>query len=111
MLRGSVDADTNPPVGTVTDIDISVAPMHPTHSEPLRIEFSLAQITRLNMNQIVTLLIEIEAGPGVGMDVITSVNGFPDLYHAFTIDITDAEFEDPINSTMHANIIMNELLP
>ena len=113
VMRGSVDTYTNPPSGTVTDIDISFAPnpSFASNSTPLEIELSPAQITRLNANQIITLLIEVEAGQGVGMNVIQPAEGFPDPYLALTIDIINAEFEDPINSTTHVNITMNELPP
>ena len=112
-MRGSVDTYTNPPSGTVVDVDISTAPdpTFPLNSAPLLIELTNPQIIRLNANETITLLIEVEAGQGVGMNVIKPPGGFPNPYLALTVNNIVEELDEPSNSTTHVNIEMNELPP
>ncbi len=88
VLRETIDESTGDPLqGTLSTANLNIQPdVNFAHSEPLIVDLEEAQLETLSLGGTVTLLIELEAGPGIGEQVTVPPGGFNSPHIFFIIN-------------------------
>ena len=109
VLRGAVDESTGAPLGSsVTNTNLNTPSGFLNYSIPLEINVEGLPLDALNRGDVVTLIIELEAGQGVGETIPTPTGGFDNPYFNLIINNVIGTVSQAGHSI---SVIMNELPP